>query len=114
VNCEQGVLAILVHSKEAAFTVQHLLTGLTHLPCFNLYQKKPSEEQEKIVVIGSPLQIENLSKEIKDRVQYLIAMEFDYLTSFGYIDCMRRLFASIKTVYILVLNTPCSELTEFK
>lgn len=40
-NCEQGVLAVLVHSKEAAFAAQHLLATLTHLPCVNLYQRQP-------------------------------------------------------------------------
>ena len=64
--------------------------------------------------MGSPLQFEALRKELKDRVQYLLAMEFDYLTGFGYGDCLVRLFESIKAIFILVVGSESPELTTFK
>lgn len=41
-------------------------------------------------------------------------MEFDYLTSFGYSDCLNRLFESVKAVYVLVVGSESPELTKFK
>lgn len=115
VNCEQGALAVLVHSKEAAFHVQHILATLTHLPCFNLYQKQPPEDLlEKLTVVGSPMQIEALRKDLKDRVQYMLALEFDYLTSFGYSECLHRLFGSSQGAFVLVVGSESKELAEFK
>lgn len=64
--------------------------------------------------MGSPLQFEVLRKDLKDRTQYLLAMEFDYLTSFGYSDCLSRLFESVKAVYVLVVGSESPELTKFK
>lgn len=76
VNIESGVMAVLVYSKQAAFQVQHILTGLTHLEVYNTYQRVPEQSEGKMVVVGSPTQFENLHKQIKDRTEIMVAMEF--------------------------------------
>ena len=50
----------------------------------NLYMQDIGEIGDKAVIVGSPLQVNNLWKKEKDRIAFVVVPEADILYGFGY------------------------------
>lgn len=71
----------------------------------------------KAVVIGSPLQVNNLWKKEKDRVVTILIPEADMLFGFGYGDALELLAGSLnatKVVYKLACVARGPEIEKFR
>lgn len=94
-NEEEGILVFLSHSKELSQQLHHLLSALIRLPVINLYMQQIGQIDGKAVIIGSPLQVNNLWKKEKDQIISIIIPEIDYLFGYGYGDALALLAGSI-------------------
>lgn len=95
INEEQGIMAVVVNSKELAQTVHRLLGALTQLPIVDLGVRQPPNYPPKAIIIGNPKQLNNLWKKEKDAICLVVMPEADYLFSYGYGSDMELLAGSL-------------------
>jgi hypothetical protein len=73
--------------------------------------------ENKHIIVGSPLQANNLWKKEKDRIVSIVIPEVDYLFSFGYGDALELLAGSIncnKVGFKLSCISSSAEIERFK
>ena len=63
INEEEGILVFLAHSKDLSQQLHHILSSLTKIPTVNLYMQELGQVENKHIIIGSPLQANNLWKK---------------------------------------------------
>lgn len=97
INEESGLLVLLSHSKNLSQQLHHLTSAFSQLPVVNLFMGELGEVSEKHIIIGSPLQVNNLWKKEKDRVTSIIIPEADYLFGFGYGEALELLAGSLNS-----------------
>jgi superfamily II DNA/RNA helicase len=88
INEEEGIIIFLSHSKDLSQQLHHILSSVTQIPVVNLYMQEMGEIEKKHIIIGSPLQANNLWKKDKDKIISIVIPEVDYLFSFGYGDAL--------------------------
>lgn len=91
-----------------------LINQLARVESINLWIHNNEVEEDSSIIIGSPAQAENLTKQVKDRISHTIVIEFDMLVWMGYWQHIKRLFDSLSTKIFLTANSTCPELLEFK
>jgi hypothetical protein len=88
INEEEGIIIFLSHSRDLSQQLHHALSTLTRIPIVNLYMQEVGQIENKHIIVGSPLQANNLWKKEKDRIVSIVIPEVDYLFSFGYGDAL--------------------------
>jgi len=63
---------LLSHSKNLSQQLHHLAASFSQLPIINLFMGELGEVSDKHIIIGSPLQVNNLWKKEKDRIVGII------------------------------------------
>lgn len=117
INEEEGILIFLSHSKDLSQQLHHIVGTLTKIPIVNLYMQEMGQIENKHIIIGSPLQANNLWKKEKDRIVSIAIPEVDYLFSFGYGDALELLAGSIncnKVGFKLSCIASSAEIEKFK
>jgi superfamily II DNA/RNA helicase len=117
INEEEGIIVFLSHSKDLSQQLHHVLSSLTKIPTVNLYMQEVGQIENKHVIIGSPLQVNNLWKKEKDNIIAIVIPEVDYLFGFGYGDALELLAGSIncnKIGFKLSCITSTPEIEKFK
>jgi len=117
INEESGILVVLCHSKELSQMLHHLVQSLSSLVVTNLFMGELGELGEKGVLIGSPLQVNNLWKKDKDKITSIVIPEADYLLGYGYGDALELLAGSLngnKVTYKLSCVSRNDEIDRFK
>ncbi len=83
------------HSKDLSQTLFHLISTITKIPLINLFMQGIDNIEKKHILIGSPLQLNNLEKKYKDAITQVVIVEADYLFGFGYGEALDILARSI-------------------
>ena len=84
VNEEEGILVVLAHSKDLSQEIHHFLSACISTQVINLYMQDMGQIGDKVVLVGSPLQVNNLWKKEKDKIVCIVVPEADMLFGFGY------------------------------
>jgi superfamily II DNA/RNA helicase len=92
---EQGLLVVLCHSRELSQSVHHFLSLCLRVPVVNLFMQDLGQIGEKAVLVGSPLQVNNLWKKEKDKIVSIVVPEADLLFGFGYGEALELLAGSL-------------------
>lgn len=117
INEEAGLLVVLAHSKDQAQQLHRLSALLTQLPAVNLFMGALPEDSPKCVLIGSPLQVNNLWKKDKDRIGCILVPEADLLFGFGYGEALALLAGSLpaeRVAWRLSCAARSEEIEKFK
>ena len=54
------------------------------IPIYNIFMEKSNPTDKKYILIGSPLQLCGMGKDVKDKVVQAAIFEADFLFGFGY------------------------------
>ena len=112
-NEQQGFLVILSHSKELSQSLHHFVSVCSRMQVINLYMQDIGEIGDKAVIVGSPLQVNNLWKKEKDRIAFVVVPEADLLYGFGYGQALELLAGSLnsnKVIYKISCITRGAEI----
>lgn len=106
----------MAHSKDLSQELGALLAVISRTPIINLFMEKWQSNNKKSIIIGSPLQLSALTKEIKDSVSLVVICEADFLFGFGYGAHLEQLATELPstTIYQISCIKIGSELEAFK